>query len=64
MVFEHQEGHKEVRKDQMAAIKMVPELNDQTFGDMLREMGLPTLRERIERVVLITLHKRVNGIKK
>ena len=49
---------------QRADTMMVKNLKDLTYEDMLKEMGLLTLRYRKERGDLITLYKLINDIEK
>lgn len=39
---------------------MVPELEDLTYEERLKEIGLPTLKQRIERGNMITVYKLIN----
>ncbi|MPC49003.1 hypothetical protein E2C01_042790 [Portunus trituberculatus] len=49
---------------QKIAIKMVLEVKDLTYEELLKEMKLSTLQNRRERGDLITMYKIVNGIEK
>ena len=47
---------------QRIAIKMVPELEDLTYEERLKEMQRNTLEERTERGDLITIYKLINNL--
>ena len=47
---------------QRIATKMVPELEDLTYEERLKEMHLTTLKERRERGDLITIYKLMNNL--
>ena len=46
------------------ATKMAPELEELTYEERLKEMHLTTLKERRERVDLITIYKLMNNLEK
>ena len=47
---------------QRIATKMVPELEDLTYEERLKEIHLTTLKERRERGDLITIYKLMNNL--
>ena len=47
---------------QRITTKMVPDLEDLTYEERLREMQLTTLRQRRERGDLITIYKLMNNL--
>ena len=55
---------RKLERIQRIATKMVPELEELTYEERLKEMNLPTLKERRERGDLITIYKLVNDIEK
>ena len=51
-----------LEKIQRIATKMVPDLEDLSYEERLKEMHLTTLKERRKRGDLITIHKLMNNL--